>query len=702
MSKRTQDVVIDLVSDDDAAPACIQVTTARKKFKLEPLLQVNDTVKTASDDEVEVVAPPVAAIVPASAAKRASSNEAAGDGEIVLLRAKNEQKLPHMRPHCPIYKFDPTRPYGHTIPEYIMPTITSNSKFCDLCYCFACDAPVKDCRNWRSYDITVWNSNHCCASDAVPQFATRRNQVIRDRERREKQERLSRQVTPAPRRPFQSRQTAASTTTTTPSTTTTLRNPCSTSRQSNQANPYATTVRNLYANSLSRTVTNPYERKASQPNTSSQNATRTSTPTLPARFTNPNPSRYPNSTAVFTSNPPNNPTPPPVPLKALPICDNFGAVNPLLSSGKYHLREYCAKHRFKESVIAGRKLNMAAIFNNESQCSTCFCYVCDVQANHCRSWRKPGMRGMMSNHCCATQENVLWMQERAKVSPGKPLKIDQTGPVFASGNGPFSPDHEAASQDEALTKCRKCGWYSRFPHQNFQQPASPTGSHDWCHRCGRVASEKDFGKSQSKPYIALPTDFYLGEKSIPFTLKAHDPRKFKEFKAAWEEEKDNWAYNEVEMEEELFRHRFGERPTLTMILASLPIREVIPETGFVRHLPSAGHRNAASETEALLVKEHNHKALLRLLFQLGTVGTEKYYGIAARGDIKATFDKETRSGVSETLYSSLSPLRLGLTRAVARICAFFYRQSRFACICPSLRLIVEKQMKTAVRLMATS
>ena len=42
-------------------------------------------------------------------------------------------KLPHMRQHCTKHKFVPN-------------STISNSKFCDLCYCFVCDIPAKECK----------------------------------------------------------------------------------------------------------------------------------------------------------------------------------------------------------------------------------------------------------------------------------------------------------------------------------------------------------------------------------------------------------------------------------------------------------------------------------------------------------------------------------------------------------------------------
>jgi hypothetical protein len=81
----------------------------------------------------------------------------------------------------------------------------------------------------------------------------------------------------------------------------------------------------------------------------------------------------------------------------------------------------------------------------------------------------------------------------------------------------------------------------------------------WCHACGRVASEAYLGKDQSHPYVSLLGDIRLGTKTIHFRLHSHDPRQMSKFEQNWADNKGKpeWTYNEQEMEEELFRHRFA-------------------------------------------------------------------------------------------------------------------------------------------------
>lgn len=123
-------------------------------------------------------------------------------------------------------------------------------------------------------------------------------------------------------------------------------------------------------------------------------------------------------------------------------------------------------------------------------------------------------------------------------------------------------------------------------------------------KCGRVASERDFGKVQSKPYQEQRDDVYLGRKTIPFRIVARDPRKMARYKDSWTQE--GWTYDETEMREDLFRHRFGERPTAEMILASIPIvKEAdMPKDGrFLTNMMSFSSRAAYAGSSYKLVEQ---------------------------------------------------------------------------------------------------
>lgn len=255
------------------------------------------------------------------------------------------------------------------------------------------------------------------------------------------------------------------------------------------------------------------------------------------------------------------------------------------------------------------------------------------------------------------------------------------------GSGPYPPENAGASSSPVLTKCRKCSWFSRFEHANFTRTKTlnvrsrrtgvtrtisyphlhATGHLDWCHACGRVASEKDFRKNQSSSYSPAQTDFFLGEKVMKFRIRSHDPRKFDSFKEMWNQrggKSPEWTYSEAEMEEDTFNHRLGEFPTMAMIMSSLPIvaENDIPTTGYVPREASGSSYSwndpgvAANETEAVLLESRNHRALLEELNLFGTVGRKKREKhelhsffqaegeFALAGDIKATWCKTSRTG----------------------------------------------------------
>lgn len=94
----------------------------------------------SDDDEVEIVDPPPPKASPVKTAGCASDAD-----DVELVGTVNEVKLPHMRPHCTEHPFESGE------------DTVSNSRVCDLCYCYVCDVPAnKDCKEWLS---------HCNATD---------------------------------------------------------------------------------------------------------------------------------------------------------------------------------------------------------------------------------------------------------------------------------------------------------------------------------------------------------------------------------------------------------------------------------------------------------------------------------------------------------------------------------------------------------
>ena len=373
-----------------------------------------------------------------------------------------------------------------------------------------------------------------------------------------------------------------------------------------------------------------------------------------------------------------------------------------------HARQYCPDNKFIPGVEY-KKYHGTLEFShiipeaekwNPKYCDLCYCYVCDKPAKGCTSWTA----GSFSfRHCHATDTDSWHTLRVAKGANNIPVSTPGPFPSnvhHTSKSGPFAPDDQVASRDSSLTKCRKCNWYNRFDHKNFaclQQDVKqaqfsnkpdlhPTGFLDWCHSCGRVASEKDFGKVQAKPYVRRPGDVFLGEKVLPFRVVAHDPRKMDKFKDKWstnEGSDPKWNYSAAEMEEDVFCHRFGKYPSIEMILASIPVvsHEKIPETGSF-HMKTKQHgwysdsdsydsendyyglfgsyngnkdyygvgfesnMVSADETNAIILEKRNDRALLEELRNFESIGFENLSGIVPlAGEIVANWDRDARSGV---------------------------------------------------------
>ena len=67
------------------------------------------------------------------------------DDECVLVRVENDQSIgsmPHSRCDCT------NHPFVKKVDD------SSHKKFCDNCYCFVCDVPAKDCKEWEMAGIS--------------------------------------------------------------------------------------------------------------------------------------------------------------------------------------------------------------------------------------------------------------------------------------------------------------------------------------------------------------------------------------------------------------------------------------------------------------------------------------------------------------------------------------------------------------------
>lgn len=367
-----------------------------------------------------------------------------------------------------------------------------------------------------------------------------------------------------------------------------------------------------------------------------------------------------------------------------------------------HLRQHCTKFQFTQDFgrdfISARttaerdKIRKAGDLNKK-YCDLCYCFVCDKPVSECNQWSMN--IGLLDSHCHASDKGIYSshykrlresMKHGKAVTPSPPLRtgtslatlnngvtmgdpyaLFTTPPpvtnytknlLYQLGAGPFKPDNEEAKTATHLTKCRKCGWYNAFEHRNYTKELNTyekrktyvTGASDWCHACGRIASEKDFEKEQSKPYKPQVGDVSLGMKVIPFTIKARDPRKLGSVAKYWEENEGTpgWVYDEAEMEHDFFLHVIGKRPTMRYILQSIPVKkkDCIPETGKIHRSYTVDDDPSATEADALLLDDQDHLKLLRELWAMVSDGYDET-GLR----ISASWNQTERKGeIKITLY----------------------------------------------------
>jgi hypothetical protein len=157
MSKRASpDSIIDLTLDSEDDQASRRIGDLRenlpsfrvggKKIKTEESSAAASGVRSAVQyDDVEVVDGSAAAMMVAAVAQ--VSESAAKDDDVVMVGTVNEVSLPHMRPHCTKFKFQSNATNRTDV-------ATQNMDHCDLCYCYACDCPVKNCKVSLVHDMS--------------------------------------------------------------------------------------------------------------------------------------------------------------------------------------------------------------------------------------------------------------------------------------------------------------------------------------------------------------------------------------------------------------------------------------------------------------------------------------------------------------------------------------------------------------------
>ena len=126
----------------------------KSKVKQEGQKKKSPISKRVSMD-IEIVEPTAPQMVPV--ANRNNGTNVDDDDDIIIAGVTNEVRLPHLRHNCTNHPFNNTKTYfaaGFGTAH----AIETNKQSCDLCYCYVCDCPVKDCKEWTS-------SCHCCATN---------------------------------------------------------------------------------------------------------------------------------------------------------------------------------------------------------------------------------------------------------------------------------------------------------------------------------------------------------------------------------------------------------------------------------------------------------------------------------------------------------------------------------------------------------
>lgn len=335
----------------------------------------------------------------------------------------------------------------------------------------------------------------------------------------------------------------------------------------------------------------------------------------------------------------------------------------------------------------GRQILNEGKVGNPKTCDLCYCFICDKPVSECKNWSSKSFND--NDHCHASDkglDSAYYKNLRDKIKRGvvvtpstsatastpsiDELPTSQTSHEFPNNiqtysqhsiyRGPFKPDDVNAKRLKGhCTKCRRCGWYYKYDHNNFSKiigvdengirtrKTNMTGVQDFCKACSRVVSHEDFEKEQSKEYKPTVGVISLGRRRISFKLKARDPRKCESTKKFWDEfegTSSNWEYNEADMEEDFFRHRIGRRPLLRHVLNAIPLvkPDSIPE--------SSSSEVSQTETEALILENQNDLSILRELERF-----DKNWGLndANLGgatplemNISADWNTAKRSGVS--------------------------------------------------------
>jgi hypothetical protein len=164
------------------------------------------------DDGIEIVDPPPPQD---TTAKSALCKDMEDDEEFAVVGSSNVMRLPHFRQYCtecPTFTADITLSGPPAKWTKVLKTsekfVVNNSTICDMCYCYVCDAPAKECTQWSfsqlysaSYTSTSIDWTNLCLRDMPHCFAAEKTKKMGKhwKDTRQSQKfRITRQATSPP------------------------------------------------------------------------------------------------------------------------------------------------------------------------------------------------------------------------------------------------------------------------------------------------------------------------------------------------------------------------------------------------------------------------------------------------------------------------------------------------------------------------
>jgi hypothetical protein len=131
MAKRVSPgAVIDLTLDSDDEKES-RLGDIKKNLYSNKKFKAGHTRNAAIDNDVVIIDAPALKMVAG-----APAGNIGADDDLEVIGIRTEWRLPHLRQHCT------HNPFWTSLQNNSIP----NEKHCDLCYCYCCDCPVKDCK----------------------------------------------------------------------------------------------------------------------------------------------------------------------------------------------------------------------------------------------------------------------------------------------------------------------------------------------------------------------------------------------------------------------------------------------------------------------------------------------------------------------------------------------------------------------------